>query len=59
MEDAHAVAILTEWDIFKDYDWQLVYKKMKKPAFIFDGRNILNHEQLRETGFQTYRIGKK
>ena len=41
-KDSHAVAVLTEWDIFVDYDWQRIYDNMMKPAFIFDGRNILN-----------------
>ncbi len=58
-KNAHAVAVLTEWDVFKTYDWQSIYNNMKKPAFVFDGRNILNHEELRNIGFQTYRIGKK
>lgn len=55
---AHAVAILTEWDEFKTYNWQSIYNKMKKPAFLFDGRNILNHKELKEIGFRTYQIGK-
>src|SRR5690606_20093441 len=42
LKDAHAVAIMTEWDEFKTYDWELIYDNMKKPAFIFDGRNILD-----------------
>ncbi|EIM78393.1 UDP-glucose 6-dehydrogenase [Nitritalea halalkaliphila LW7] len=45
--DAHAVAILTEWDEFVDYDWQRIYEAMLKPAKVFDGRNILPHEELR------------
>ena len=57
-KDAHAVAILTEWDEFKDYDWQKIYDNMKKPAFVFDGRNILNHSHLREIGFIVKAIGK-
>lgn len=56
--DAHAIAVLTEWDEFKTYNWQEIYDKMKKPAFLFDGRNILDHNQLRKIGFQTYQIGK-
>lgn len=56
--DAHAIAILTEWDIFKTYNWQTIYDKMLKPAFLFDGRNLLNHKQLKEIGYQTYQIGK-
>ncbi len=58
MENAHAVAVITEWDEFKGYDWKMVYDKMKKPAFIFDGRNLLNHVSLRNLGFKTYAIGR-
>lgn len=55
---AHAIAILTEWDCFKEYDYQAIYEKMSKPAFIFDGRNLLDHEALRKIGFEVYAIGK-
>nr|WP_321453632.1 UDP-glucose 6-dehydrogenase [uncultured Carboxylicivirga sp.] len=58
MEDAHAVAILTEWDEFKTYDWHKVYNGMKKPAFIFDGRNILNRKKLIEIGFVVFQLGQ-
>lgn len=56
--DSHAVAILTEWDEFKEYDWQRIYASMPKPAHIFDGRNLLNHEELVKIGFRVYSIGK-
>lgn len=55
---AHAIAILTEWDEFKGYDWQRIYDNMQKPAFVFDGRSILDTEKLRKTGFVCYSIGK-
>lgn len=55
---AHAIAIMTEWDEFKNYDYQRMYDAMEKPAFIFDGRLILDHEQLARIGFQVYAIGK-
>lgn len=55
---AHAVAILTEWDEFKQYDWAQVKEEMKKPAFVFDGRKILNRKQLQDLGFQYYAIGE-
>lgn len=55
---AHAIAVLTEWDEFKDYDYQRLYDSMSKPAFVFDGRNILDHAALREIGFEVYAIGK-
>src|SRR5690554_2468872 len=57
-KDAHAIAILTEWDEFKDYDWQRIYDGMMKPAFVFDGRNILDKDMLTEIGFVYYAIGK-
>ena len=50
--------ILTEWDLYKNLDYQKIYKAMEKPAFIFDGRNILNHEQLFNIGFEVHPIGK-
>ncbi len=57
-KDAHAIAIITEWDEFKDLDWEKIYDNMQKPAFVFDGRNLLNHEQLRKIGFKVRAIGK-
>ena len=58
MEAAHAIAILTEWDAFKSYHWQKVYNQMLKPAFVFDGRNILDRRTLTAIGFELYTIGK-
>ena len=58
LDQAHAVAVLTEWDEFKTYDWETIYTKMYKPAFVFDGRNILDVEKLTTIGFQIKGIGK-
>jgi len=58
MHSAHAVLILTEWDEFARLDYAKVYESMQKPAFIFDGRNLLDHKSLREIGFIVYGIGK-
>lgn len=55
---AHAIAVLTEWDEFKDYDWQRIYDNMLKPAFVFDGRRLLDGEKLKAIGFQYKTIGK-
>ncbi len=55
---AHAIAIMTEWDEFKTYDWVKIYTEMKKPAFIFDGRNILNKNDMQTIGFEYYSIGQ-
>lgn len=57
-KDAHAIAIMTEWDEFKTYDWKKIYDQMKKPAFIFDGRNILNKEEMTKIGFEYSSIGQ-
>lgn len=56
-KEAHAIAILTEWDEFKEYDWKKIYDSMLKPAFIFDGRNILDADKLKEIGFIYQAIG--
>lgn len=54
---AHAIAILTEWDEFKTYDWQKIYDNMQKPAFVFDGRNILDSEKMISYGFIFQSVG--
>ena len=56
-ENAHAIAILTEWDEFKECDWKKIYDSMLKPAFVFDGRNLLNKEELMSIGFNYQAIG--
>ena len=56
-KNAHAIAILTEWDEFKDYDWQKIYDSMLKPAFVFDGRNLLDAEHMKSIGFVYQSIG--
>ena len=43
---AHAVVVCTEWDEFVTLNFNRIYNKMSKPAFIFDGRKILDHERL-------------
>jgi UDPglucose 6-dehydrogenase len=57
MEGAHAIAVLTEWDEFKKYDWNRIYNGMQKPAFVFDGRNVLDREALETIGFVYKGIG--
>ena len=55
---AHAVAVLTEWDIYRKLDYRRIFDSMVKPAFVFDGRNILDHQALHAIGFNVYSIGK-
>lgn len=57
-DGAHCLATLTEWDEFKTLDFKKIYASMAKPAFVFDGRNILDHDKLREIGFEVYAVGK-
>lgn len=57
-QDAHAVAILTEWDEFKEIDWKMVYDKMYKPAFVFDGRDVVDENAAESAGIELFQIGK-
>lgn len=57
-KNSHAIAIMTEWKLYKTLDYQKIFDSMSKPAFIFDGRNILNHQALFEMGFNVFPIGK-
>lgn len=57
VEQAHAVAILTEWDEFKTYDWKRIYGSMYKPAFVFDGRNVLDRPEMSNLKFVYHSIG--
>jgi UDPglucose 6-dehydrogenase len=55
--DSHAVAVLTEWDEFKELDWEKIYEEMLKPAFLFDGRRLLDRATKEKMGFEFYAIG--
>ena len=54
----HALAIMTDWDLYRKLDYRRIFKSMVKPAFIFDGRNIVDHRKCFEIGFNVYPIGK-
>jgi UDPglucose 6-dehydrogenase len=58
VEGAHAVAVLTEWPQFAELDYKAIHESMIKPAFIFDGRNILDHKRLHAIGFNVYAVGR-
>jgi UDPglucose 6-dehydrogenase len=57
-KEAHAIAVLTEWPHFAELDYGAIHESMVKPAFIFDGRNILDHQALYAMGFNVYAVGK-
>ena len=56
-DQSHCIAVLTEWDEFKDIDFESVYQSMIKPAILFDGRNLLDLEKIRSIGFNAKGIG--
>jgi UDPglucose 6-dehydrogenase len=57
-DQAHAIAVLTEWDEFQNLDYSAIYRSMRQPSFLFDGRNYLNHQRLLAEGFEIHSIGK-
>jgi UDPglucose 6-dehydrogenase len=57
--NSNLIAVCTEWEDFIDYDWKKIYNNMKHPAWVFEGRNILDIKQLEQIGFQSFFIGKK
>lgn len=58
VKGCHAIAIMTEWESFKNLDYEKIFRLMEKPAFIFDGRNVVDRKRLFEMGFNVFSIGK-
>ena len=58
LRGCHAIAVLTEWEQYRSLDFQNIFEGMVKPAFIFDGRNILDHQRCFDIGFNVYPVGK-
>jgi UDPglucose 6-dehydrogenase len=58
-KDADAIAIMTEWELYKELDYNKIYDAMRKPAHLYDGRNILDHSKIKEIGFDTHTVGKQ
>ncbi len=57
-EGADAILVMTEWACYKELDWAKIYQLMRKPALLFDTRNILDREQLKTFGFNVLSIGR-
>ncbi len=57
-KESHAIALLTEWDEFKDLNYSVIHAGMHQPAILFDGRNLLDLEALRKIGFRAQGIGR-
>ena len=56
--ESDAIALITEWPQYASLDFERIFQSMVQPAFIFDGRNILDHQKLYEIGFNVFPIGK-
>lgn len=57
VREVDAVLICTDWEEYKQLDWNKVKEVVKQP-FVFDGRNILNKDELKKVGIQYHGIGK-
>merc|ERR1711920_126471 len=58
VEQAHSIIILTEWDEFRNYDYKKYYEMMMKPASLFDGRNMVDHDLMEKIGYSVHAIGR-
>jgi UDPglucose 6-dehydrogenase len=58
IRNADALALMTDWRLYRELDYARIFAAMRKPAFVFDGRNALNHEALFKLGFNVYAVGK-
>jgi UDPglucose 6-dehydrogenase len=57
-QGCQAIAVMTEWGLYRGLDYEKLYRRMVRPAFIFDGRNILDHRRCHEIGFNVYPLGR-
>ena len=57
IENADAVLIMTDWDIYKKLDWKELQNKMRKPSWIFDTRTIILETNIRETNLNFWQLG--
>ena len=57
-QGAHAIAVLTDWDLYRTLDYGKLYRSMMRPAYIFDGRNCLDHQALYDLGYTVCGVGK-
>jgi UDPglucose 6-dehydrogenase len=58
LDQADALAIVTEWKEFRSPDFAEIKEKLKVPA-IFDGRNLYDPALVRDAGLEYYPIGRK
>jgi len=58
LQGADALAIVTEWNVFRSPDFSVIKAQLSHPA-IFDGRNLYDPIRLAAEGFDYYSIGRK
>ncbi|MGH9700514.1 MAG: UDP binding domain-containing protein, partial [Candidatus Acidiferrales bacterium] len=56
-EDAEALAIATEWEQFRNLDWERIRDSMARPL-ILDGRNLLSPREMKAYGFEYHSVGR-
>jgi UDPglucose 6-dehydrogenase len=57
LDGADALVILTEWQEFRNPDFELITQKLKKPV-IFDGRNLYDPKIVKKAGIEYYSVGR-
>lgn len=58
-EGCDAIVIMTEWACYRELDWERIYASMRKPALLFDTRNLLDGEAMKALGFNVLAVGKR
>ena len=56
-ENVDAVIILTEWPEYSNINWELISKRVRHTAWVFDARSIVNEEKVLDAGLNFWRIG--
>ena len=56
-DNANAVIVLTEWDIYKNVDWKKVDKKLSSPGWVFDTRKVVDYISVKDCNFNFWQLG--
>ena len=57
VSNADAIIVLTEWEEYSKIDWGLVSKKMRKPAWVFDARSIVDEKKVLAADLNFWKVG--
>ena len=57
IKNSDAVVLLTEWEVYKTIDWELVSKNVKSPFWLFDTRSLLKDEKINNLGINLWQLG--